>query len=121
MTVTQTVDIPASRRLTIDVPREVPPGPVILTFTPKTDAASDAGAVAEADTPYYEGECPICAAHRDPVTGEELFNAKTVAAIEESRAMMRGEIPAKRFKSLDEMWEDIMRDNDDDDDEDSEE
>jgi len=34
MSVTQTVDIPASRRLTIDVPREVPTGPVILTFTP---------------------------------------------------------------------------------------
>ena len=33
MNVTQTVDIPANRRLTIDVPREVPPGPVILTFT----------------------------------------------------------------------------------------
>ena len=34
MTITQTVDIPASHRLTIDVPREVPAGPVILTFTP---------------------------------------------------------------------------------------
>ena len=34
MSVTQTVDIPASHRLTIDVPREVPEGPVILTFTP---------------------------------------------------------------------------------------
>jgi len=35
MTVTQTVDIPANRRIFIDVPREVPTGPVILTFTPK--------------------------------------------------------------------------------------
>ena len=34
MSVTQTVDIPASHRLTIDVPREVPEGPVVLTFTP---------------------------------------------------------------------------------------
>jgi hypothetical protein len=34
MSVTQTVEIPASHRLTIDVPREVPTGPVILTFTP---------------------------------------------------------------------------------------
>jgi hypothetical protein len=34
MTVTQTVDIPASRRLTIDVPREVPEGKSVLTFTP---------------------------------------------------------------------------------------
>ena len=34
MNVTQTVDIPANRRITIDVPLEVPTGPVILTFTP---------------------------------------------------------------------------------------
>ena len=32
MTITQTVDIPADRRIT--VPLEVPTGPVILTFTP---------------------------------------------------------------------------------------
>jgi len=34
MTITQTVDIPADRRITLDVPREVPIGTVILTFTP---------------------------------------------------------------------------------------
>ena len=34
MTITQTVEIPESRRLVIDVPREVPAGQVILTFTP---------------------------------------------------------------------------------------
>jgi hypothetical protein len=34
MSVTQTVEIPASRRLTIDVPSEIPTGSVILTFTP---------------------------------------------------------------------------------------
>jgi len=34
MTITQTVDIPASHRLTIDVPREVPAGPTVLAFTP---------------------------------------------------------------------------------------
>jgi hypothetical protein len=36
MTITQTVDIPASRRLTIEVPREVPTGATILAFTPAT-------------------------------------------------------------------------------------
>jgi hypothetical protein len=36
MSVTQTVEVPASHRLTIDVPREIPAGQVILTFTPKT-------------------------------------------------------------------------------------
>ncbi|MDR2702432.1 MAG: hypothetical protein LBB72_08375 [Spirochaetaceae bacterium] len=104
MTVTQTVEIPASHRLTIDVPREVPAGAVILTFTPKTaDDGLD-----------YEGECPICAAHRDPITGEERFNAETIATIEEGRAMMRGEIPAKWYNSLDEMWEDLVKEDADD-------
>jgi hypothetical protein len=39
MSVTQTVEIPASHRLTIEVPREVPAGPVVLTFTPKSTAS----------------------------------------------------------------------------------
>jgi len=34
MSVTQTVEVPASRRLTIDVPPEIPAGQVIITFTP---------------------------------------------------------------------------------------
>ncbi|MCL2277248.1 MAG: hypothetical protein FWC21_05060 [Treponema sp.] len=34
MSITQTVEVPASHRLTIDVPCEIPAGPVILTFTP---------------------------------------------------------------------------------------
>ena len=42
MTLTQTVDIPASRRITIDVPREVPVGPVILTFSPAVTPAMSA-------------------------------------------------------------------------------
>jgi len=54
-------------------------------------------------------ECPICARKFDPVTGNPRYNTETIAAIEEGRAMMRGEIPAKRFSSLDEMWEDLER------------
>jgi hypothetical protein len=30
----QTVEVPANRRLTLEVPREIPVGKVILTFTP---------------------------------------------------------------------------------------
>jgi hypothetical protein len=118
MPVTQTVEIPASHRLTIDVPREVPAGAVILTFTPKASTACEdwlAKTNAACDDWFSNGgECPICAAHRDPVTGEELFNAETVAAIEEGRAMMRGEIPTKWYNSLDEMWEDLIKEDDDD-------
>ena len=103
MTMTQTVNIPADHRLVIDIPREVPEGRAILAFTLTPEQRSE-----------HEGECPICAAHRDPVTGEERFNAKTIAAIEEGRAMMRGEIPSKLYTSTDEMWEDLMSDDPDD-------
>ena len=34
MTITQTVEIPADHRLVIEVPREVPAGPAIVTFAP---------------------------------------------------------------------------------------
>ena len=41
MSVTQTVEVPDSHRLTIDVPSEIPAGPVILTFTPKRAAPKE--------------------------------------------------------------------------------
>jgi hypothetical protein len=68
-----------------------------------------ADTVAEASLPYA-GECPICAAHN------YMPNAETIAAIEECRAMKRGEIPStlRRFHSFEEMWEDLNRDDPDD-------
>jgi hypothetical protein len=45
-----------------------------------------------------DGECPICAQNRDPVTGNPRFNAETLAAFEETKAIMRGEIPVKWYK-----------------------
>ena len=39
MIITQTIEIPADRRITLDVPREVPTGRTIIAFTPaKADA-----------------------------------------------------------------------------------
>jgi len=96
MTITQTVEIPADRRLTIDVPHEVPTGPVILSFTPAAKAASG-----EAD------DCPLCAKYRNPETGALRYNAKVLTAMEESKAIMRGEVPAKWYKSIDEAREDL--------------
>jgi hypothetical protein len=40
MTIEQTVEIPASHRLTLDLPHEIPVGRVILTFTPVPPAPS---------------------------------------------------------------------------------
>jgi hypothetical protein len=94
MTITQTIEVPADRRIILDVPREVPTGPVVLTFTPAS-----------------ETECPICAQNRDTITGNPRYNAETVAAIEEGMAISRGEIPAKRFSSLSEMLEDLEKDD----------
>jgi len=40
MTITQTIDIPADRRITLDVPREVPTGRTIIAFTPTAETES---------------------------------------------------------------------------------
>jgi hypothetical protein len=107
MTIDQTIDVPANRRIFLDVPPQIPAGKVILTFTPAAEVAGNA-----ADSGLdFEGECPLCAKYRDPETGNPRYNAETVAAIEEGMAISRGEIPAKRFHSLDEMWEDLERDD----------
>jgi len=49
----------------------------------------------------------------DDVRDEEdrCFNAETIAAFEEGDAMLRGELPAKRFNSLDEMLSDLDSDD----------
>ena len=41
MSISQTVDIPDSRRLVIDVPREVPVGRTVLTFSPVPERKSE--------------------------------------------------------------------------------
>ena len=85
MTIQQTVEIPASHRLTID--REIPAERTILAFSP-APVGGDIG---------MDGECRL----------DHTPNAETAAAIREGRAMMRGEIPSKRYKSVDEFWEDL--------------
>ena len=85
MAITQTVDIPADRRLTIEVPREVPSGRTILTYTPVT----------KTQEPGYVSECPECAKHRDPKTGELRFNAVTLAAFQETSDIMSGKKKVK--------------------------
>jgi len=35
MAITQTVEVPADRRIILEVPHDVPTGSVILTFTPR--------------------------------------------------------------------------------------
>jgi len=58
-------------------------------------------------------ECPICARLRDPVTGEEQFNAETIAGIKEVDDMIAGKKPntMKAFNSLEEMLADLDSDD----------
>jgi hypothetical protein len=46
------------------------------------------------------GECPLCAIYHEP-------NEETIAAFEEGDAMERGEIPANRYRSVDEIWKEL--------------
>jgi hypothetical protein len=61
-----------------------------------------------------DGECPICAKLRDPETGALPYNAVTLAAFEEAKAIMRGEIPVKWHKphELEKVWTDILNGED---------
>jgi hypothetical protein len=44
MTITQTVEVPPSRRITVDIPPEFPSGKVILTFAPAVPPEDEAEA-----------------------------------------------------------------------------
>jgi hypothetical protein len=71
MTIEQTVDVPASRRLTLDLPPEIPAGKVILTFTPAQDDQA-AESPLEQDAPA-EDETEFLL--RSPVNRERLLRA----------------------------------------------
>jgi len=67
MTVTQTVRIPASRRLIIDVPPEIPEGVATLTFAPVEAEPADAEPPIPSQTRAPVGEDPIfrlCGCHK---------------------------------------------------------
>jgi len=94
--ITQVVEIPADRMITIKVPPQIPAGRVILSFTPE-----------------IVDDCPLCAKYRDPETGELRFNEETVAAMQEVDDMLAGKIPntLKKFNSLEEMLDDLDSDD----------
>ena len=102
MSITQTIDIPASHRLTIDVPREVPEGKTILTFTP-------ASADQRSEAPLHP--CPLCAGNIDPETGNPRYNAETIAGMQEVEDMISGKVPTKWYNSLEEMLVDLDSDD----------
>jgi len=72
MAITQTVEIPANRRITIDVPLEVPTGRVILTFSPMVEPAEAVSRGSPQDTNSIE----FVDASADEVmaAGDEILN-----------------------------------------------
>jgi hypothetical protein len=58
-------------------------------------------------------ECPICAAHRDPETGNPLYKPEVYADMQEADDMLSGKIPStlKQFNSLEEMLADLDSDD----------
>jgi len=77
MSITQTVFIPADRRLTIEVPREVPSGQVILTFTPKPAVQEPATerAIASEGSPLVQKKERVPGCVKGQVWMAEDFNA----------------------------------------------
>ncbi|MDR1803560.1 MAG: DUF2281 domain-containing protein [Treponema sp.] len=74
-----------------------------VEFVKQKDAESAADQ--ESDTSWFEKgeECPICAKHRDPVTGELRFNDEVMAGMQEVEDMISGKIPVKWHTSLEDL------------------
>jgi len=54
MTITQTINIPPDRRITLEVPREVPTGATIIAFTPAKSSAKSPEEIAARDRELFE-------------------------------------------------------------------
>jgi len=53
MTVEQIIDVPANRRVTLDIPKAIPEGKVILTFTPASKTASSVETTRKPISQYF--------------------------------------------------------------------
>ena len=82
MTITQTVEVPSDRSITLEVPHEILTSKVVLTFSP----------ISEADNPRY--------------------NAMALAAIAEAEAKIKGEAPVNWYKphELEDVWKEMLED-----------
>ena len=78
MIIEQTVDIPTSHRLTIDVPRDIPAGPVILTFTPKPAESAKPEKPSKSATPHADHLLGILASAGD-ITLEQIREERLVS------------------------------------------
>ena len=58
------------------------------------------------DSWFEKGDpCPVCAKHRDPVTGEPRYKPEILAGMQEVEDMISGKKPVKWHTSLDDLDE----------------
>jgi hypothetical protein len=119
MTIQQTVDIPASHRLTIDVPREIPAGRAVLAFTP-VSAGDEAQAILAEEARIRElnakypvhvcttlAEAEAAAASQNTPEGREAFSKmlkRTHGALKDSKAWGRGVDVDAKIRALRDEW-----------------
>jgi hypothetical protein len=122
MTVQQTVDIPAGRLLTIEVPREIPVGRAILTFTTASarDEGDEAAAILAEEARVRElnakypvhvcttlAEAEAAAASQTTPEGREAFRKmlkRTHGALKNSKAWGRGVDVDAKIRALRDEW-----------------
>jgi hypothetical protein len=82
MIIEQTIEVPANRRLTLDVPPEIPVGKVILTFTPALEGSSAEALLEQGSPPEDETEFLLLS----PANRERLLQA--AANVEKGRNLI---------------------------------
>jgi hypothetical protein len=89
MTIQQTVDIPANRRLYLELPETAPLGHAEIMISIRyTSPPADGGTIPQ-----------------------ERFNAETEEAMREARDIMNGRVLSKGFSSVDDMFAAIDSEN----------
>jgi len=92
MTITQTVDIPADRRVSLKLPHDLPVGKAKIIIFSQADKEDEAVCVHE-NCPFYSENPP--------------FNDTTLAAMQEAKDIASGKIPGKWHQSIEEAIEEL--------------
>jgi len=92
MTVTQTVEIPVDRQVSLKLPHALPIGKAKIIIFSQADKEAEAACV-------YEN-CPLC-------SDNPPFNDTTLAAMQEARDIASGKIPVKWHQSIEEAIEEL--------------
>jgi len=92
MTITQTVEIPADRQVSLKLPHDLPVGKAKIIIFSQTEKHDEAACVHE-NCPLYSENPP--------------FNDTTLAAMQEAKDITSGKIPGKWHQSIEEAIEEL--------------